>query len=133
GSPTDIYRHPQSKFVAEFVGQVTLMQVVPQGANRGHLEELGVVVPFEGRDKAHLVLRPEHIRRAGETGADSENIVEFAGKVIDSAFLGHCQSYMVRTAGGKVIEFQESHATSRPPLAVGSDVRVQFSMSDAVV
>lgn len=133
GTPTQIYRQPESKFVAEFVGQVTLVHVMPQGHGRGYLPELDVTVPYEGPNKACVVLRPEHIKRKDDAGHDPEMFVTFSGKITDSAFLGNSQSYMVRTKGGAVVEFQESHDKVRWPLAVDSEVHLQFSMADAVV
>jgi putative spermidine/putrescine transport system ATP-binding protein len=133
GTPTEIYRRPESKFVAEFVGQVTLVHVTPQGHGRGYLTEFDVTVPFEGRNKSCIVLRPEHIKRRDTIDHDPENLVTFSGALIDSAFLGNSQSYMVRTKSGTVVEFQESHNQARVPLTLGNEVHLQFSMADAVV
>ena len=133
GTPSQIYRQPESRFVAEFVGQVTMIRVTPEGNGRGCLKELAVTVPYRGNSSACLVLRPEHVKRKDAVSSpDLDAIITFTGTVIDSAFMGNFQNYMVKTKAGAVVQFVENHTRALSPLPEGSEVHLQFCMEDAV-
>ncbi|HLQ05928.1 MAG TPA: ABC transporter ATP-binding protein [Verrucomicrobiae bacterium] len=88
GTPRELYAHPASGFVADFVGEATFLAgvVVPEG-----LRALGGTVRCSLSDglalgeQGLLVLRPENITvRAAASGAPNE----FAGTLRVAAFLG---------------------------------------------
>jgi spermidine/putrescine transport system ATP-binding protein len=92
GSPNEIYEHPKSRFVAEFVGDInTLVGMVVDV--EGH--KTGVNVPTLGKtiwgvadDSLHVgqpaivCIRPEKLRTAEE----GEN--HFTGQIFDTTYLG---------------------------------------------
>jgi spermidine/putrescine transport system ATP-binding protein len=105
GTPTDVYHRPRTRFVAEFVGDATLVPAVAQTAAR---DALTVAVagagPVQTRhygdgriapgDHGYLALRPEHL------GITSPERGAFRGTVRDSIFLGSSTHYLVDVEGG---------------------------------
>jgi ABC-type Fe3+/spermidine/putrescine transport system ATPase subunit len=106
GTPTDVYNRPRTRFVAEFVGDATLVPAVVETVVGG--DELTVGVQGAGviHTRHHgegaltvgepglLALRPEHL-----VLTESGNGV-FAGTVRDQIFLGSSTHYLVDTDGG---------------------------------
>jgi spermidine/putrescine transport system ATP-binding protein len=106
GTPADVYNRPRTRFVAEFVGDATLVPAVVDRA--GSDDELTVTVPGTGAistrhyghgtlavgEAGHVALRPEHltITRPGDG--------VFAGTVRDEIFLGSSTHYLVDTDAG---------------------------------
>ena len=84
GAPTEIYERPRTRFVADFIGEINI------------LEEAG-------RARA---LRPEKIRLV-PAGARVSGTVETAN------FLGGSTLYRVRTADGRSLLVRETHAGER--------------------
>src|SRR5260370_34895613 len=86
GSPTEIHERPRTRFVADFIGEVNL------------LEEAG----------SPRALRPEKIRLVAAADARVAGIVETAN------FLGGATLYRVR-ADGRTFLAREAHAGERSP------------------
>jgi len=113
GSPREVYEYPASRFVADFVGSVNLLDIAalvagPTGwtceapALACRLRLPPAVLPG-GRAPVAVALRPEKVRlaAAGErAGAGAaENAV--AGKVEEIAYLGDATNYLIRTTSGE--------------------------------
>ena len=106
GTPTDVYNRPRTRFVAEFVGDATLVPAIVDHPGSG--DELTVAVPGAGvistrhhgdgtlaaGESGHVALRPEHLllTRHGDG--------VFAGTVRDQIFLGSATHYLVDTDTG---------------------------------
>ena len=90
GAPTEIYERPRTRFVADFIGEINI------------LEE-------PGRARA---LRPEKIRLVPD-GARVSGTVETAN------FLGGSTLLRVRTADGRSLLVRETHAGERPSRNAG--------------
>lgn len=94
-SPVDLYHHPRSRFVADFIGTSNLFDGV--AADGGvEVTGLGLVAATEpgpsGR-AATAVLRPEQVR-VSEAGTGT-----WDGVVQDAAFLGGRTTLAVRVPG----------------------------------
>jgi ABC-type Fe3+/spermidine/putrescine transport system ATPase subunit len=103
GAPTEIYERPRTRFVADFIGEINLLE---GGA----------------RPRA---LRPEKIRFVAAGDARLTGIVETAN------FLGGATLYRVQ-AGGRTYLARETHAGERSPRAPGDSVGLAWSDSDTV-
>ena len=99
GTPLDVYRHPNNRFVAEFVGTANFFEGVVQGLNgdEAHLdlsfgEFVGEAADSlrEGRSIGVLI-RPESLKKAD--AEDGANVVH--GKVTTAMFLGSVVRYEV--------------------------------------
>ncbi|HRD76028.1 MAG TPA: ABC transporter ATP-binding protein [Hyphomicrobiaceae bacterium] len=105
GPPKELYRNPANRFVADFVGTASFLDVtvVP---GRGYALKGGQVLAFDTdgspNGPVQLMLRPEQIALwppGHPTPAASEAI---AGKVREAHFLGAFTEYVVDVAGGTV-------------------------------
>ena len=127
GSPTEIYRRPQTRFVADFIGQANFVE----GTVRVHdgdnlvIDALGTTlkgpVPdgaLEPGDLATLVVRPEMVE-IDSPQAQVEGIVRRA------TYLGNVVEYDVDVEGHllSLVQYDPRHTTIHEE---GSPVRVRF-------
>jgi len=103
GAPTEIYERPRTRFVADFIGEINI------------LEEAG-------RARA---LRPEKIRLVSD-GARVSGTVETAN------FLGGSTLLRVGTADGRSLLVRETHAGVRASRMAGDPVGLAWNDADAV-
>ena len=115
GAPQEIYSRPTSRFVAEFMGEVNILPLGPEG-------------PLAARGGAggYLVVRPENLRRL-QTGEEAD--VAFEARVVNDYMLGSRMQYHLE-ADGLMLVAEETGAAAR--LQVGEVARVGFDMRDAV-
>jgi putative spermidine/putrescine transport system ATP-binding protein len=104
GAPTEIYERPRTRFVADFIGEINLLDV-------------------GGRPRA---LRPEKVRLV----APAEG--RLAGTVETANFLGGATLYRVRGADGRTLLARETHAGERSPRKPGDPVGLAWNDSDGV-
>ncbi|HEY3177244.1 MAG TPA: ABC transporter ATP-binding protein, partial [Casimicrobiaceae bacterium] len=135
GTAEDLYHHPATEFVAQFVGRVNLIEGVVQGIN-GRLATIAAlgraIVARSGPpnlvagDSVQIALRPEAIEIAQTSGAGS-----LQATVLSSVFLGDKVEYLVR-CGDETLQVARYNAGPTTPLAAGTAVALSFS-EDAVV
>ena len=99
-APSEIYERPNSRWVADFIGEVTLIEgMLADGAIETVLGRFRAAIPGGGkkRDTAWLALRPEKLRIAAErpTGGELNTI---AGTVFEIGYRGDMSIYKVRLA-----------------------------------
>ena len=107
GVPAEIYRHPATRFVADFIGEANLLPVEivgggPSGA-RARLGSVALPVPdgAVASGPATLVVRPEAIQiRPAGLAASPDGVL--AGQVRHTAYLGAAAEYAVDTEVGVV-------------------------------
>lgn len=110
GTPLEIYRQPQTPFVAEFIGTTNFLkgQVVEVGEHRlkVRVHDTIISLPLTGEHKpgeeVRMVLRPEMIRFAETKGEG-----KLTGKVQEVSFLGSMARYVVEMEGGDLISVDE--------------------------
>jgi len=105
GPPWDIYYHPRTPFMADFVGTVNLVKGVVESteADAAHVRvgDEVIVVPGDwsslraGRQVV-LSIRPESLGVAPADGAALHEGASFAGEVVRHTFLGRLMRYAVR-------------------------------------
>ena len=116
-TPDRIYEAPNSVYVADFIGDVNILDGVLKPVGEGLFElRLGegatsVVAasdrPFADGQTAHLAIRPEKvaIHSAEPTGVD--NLLK--GRVLDIAYLGNLSTYHVELPGGRIVKAQTAN------------------------
>lgn len=110
-TPPEIYEAPNSRWVADFIGEVNLIEgkvaednasaSVIESASMGRLRATSLGEAKQG-DAVWLALRPEKVRLWRERPAGAENCV--AGQVSDIAYLGDLSIYKVRLDSGFVMK-----------------------------
>ena len=101
GNPVEIYRFPNSKFVANFIGRANFIdgKVISQNTTELVANVMGKKIPlarsnfsFSEGDAIILIVRPEmmHIKKAGET---------YDGIIRTAVYLGNNIEYIVEVGG----------------------------------
>ena len=116
-TPADIYEYPNSVYVADFIGDVNIIEgtATPAGEDSYELKwaqgqppiTATSATPFSAGQKAHLAIRPEKVRISTERPEDAVNALQ--GKVLDIAYLGNLSTYHVELPGGQVIKAQTAN------------------------
>jgi iron(III) transport system ATP-binding protein len=125
GSPTEIYYHPNSEFVADFIGECNFL---PCTVSSIAGEEAEVVTngktvrvhsggAYAQGSSAKIVLRPEAIEIA------DQGILPC--KVELSCFMGSYQNYHVRV-GDTLIKIADNCPIGKKVFSVGDDAFISF-------
>ena len=140
--PGEIYESPGSRYVAEFIGDVNLIE-----ARAGRLEAGALALHWadgetfwadltsgevaEGQSVA-LAIRPEKVS-IGRDHPDAANAVR--GKIMDIAYLGATTTYHVEVADGRIIKALAANATQRSeqPFTWYEEVWLSWPTSRGVV
>ena len=100
-SPSVIYNHPKTEFIARFVGFENFMDLKPGSRDGIYALPDGSLIQAEGGRSGSSVracIRPEDILIVPE---GSEAVNPLSGEVMVSTFLGKRNQYNVRTAIGE--------------------------------
>jgi len=117
-TPAVIYEQPNSVYVADFIGDVNIIE----GAATLHPQGDGYSVAWaEGQPQFHaktnrsfapgqkcfLALRPEKVAISAEPPEEAANRIQ--GKIIDIAYLGNISTYHVRLPNGTMMKAQTAN------------------------
>jgi len=131
-TPQEIYERPNSRWVADFIGEVNLIEgrvidvgaagTVVVSAAAGRLRALSPGDAKPG-DIVWVALRPEKVRIAPEaSGRVEENCV--AGEVTDIGYLGDLSIYKVRLDSGTIMKTAVANVTRLVERPIAWDERV---------
>jgi ABC-type Fe3+/spermidine/putrescine transport system ATPase subunit len=128
GTPKELYRRPVNRFVADFVGRASFIDVARAADGRGWTTPDGAVIQVEdgeaGAGRYQAMLRPEAIvLERGGAGA-GQGVNRLPGRVEEGQYLGAHTEYAV-AAGGAILKVQ-----SPEDFETGTDVTVSFAPSD---
>lgn len=119
GTPAEIYGQPNSRFVAEFMGEVNLFRV-----EGGRIAELGAEAI--GVDDGFLVVRPEHLRKLDGGGSAD---VRFEAR-LDNDYMFGSRTQFHLSVGDEVL-IAELPATSAAALEVGEHGSWGFDLANS--
>ena len=133
--PPEIYEQPNSRWVAEFIGDVNLIEgrvvaseaggTVIAGSRAGRLRVSGAPAAQPG-DAVWIALRPEKVRLTLAPPPDvAENCV--AGQVWDIGYLGDLSIYKLRLDDGSMMQGAVANMTRLVERPIGWDDRVWLS------
>ena len=121
GTPDDLYRRPQSVFIAGFIGSPPINMVSGE-ARDGAVRVGPLTFPFEGAPGAVTVgLRPEHLRFTGSG---------VSGRIAQMEPMGREILYVVDTDIGYLRVLEPGSVAAH---AVGEPVSIGFSPDDSLV
>jgi putrescine transport system ATP-binding protein len=137
GTPPEIYEQPNSRWVADFIGDVNMIEgrvvataageVVIANEAAGRLRA-GTSLSSNVGDTVWLALRPEKLRMTSEPPARAEeNCV--AGRVWEIGYRGEYSLYKVRLEVGLVITAAVANMTRTIAQPIGLDDAVWLSWS----
>jgi len=105
GTPTEIYEKPRTRFVADFIGEINLLD-----------------------DSSRVrALRPEKIRLVVADGA------RLSGRIETANFVGDATLYRIRGDNGRTMLARETHAGERSRRQSGDRVGMAWNDDDAVM
>ena len=138
GTPAEIYERPASRYVADFVGDVNLIEgtvtalapaaVIDAGSVHVHAPTItGLTVG----QNVTVAIRPERLRFV-DGPTQRENIL--AGTVADVAYLGDVLLYRIRSDDGRVLKATMPNvAGAARTAALGARVHVAWPADAAIV
>ncbi len=116
-TPADIYEAPNSVYVADFIGEVNILEgtAKPTGKEMYEIQwadgqpplKAASAIPFSDGQACHLAIRPEKITISTDRPTEADNALQ--GKVLDIAYLGNISTYHVELAGGRIIKAQTAN------------------------
>ena len=134
GDPRSVYRCPENRFVASFVGEANLIPGTFLGSDgaigrlRTRLGELqatvGAVVPKQ-EAQAWCMVRPENLKLSG-TGQNC-----FEAVLQSSVYLGEVEQFVLDHDGIELKAMRAAPGQTPPP--IGERVQVHFDVEDAVM
>ncbi len=142
GTPSEVYETPANRFVADFIGNVNLMEGVLVEDEADHaLVRCADCIHFIGHGitgtqgmRVTVALRPEKIRLdgGGDPTSDTNGVV---GTVQDMAYFGGYTVYHLRLASGALLKVSASNTERHHDhaLRVGDTARATWSATAQVV
>jgi len=126
GSSEQLYEHPQTAFVAGFLGVSNLLSATVTGEDHVRLiDGSRVSVParvLAGRSgEVSIGIRPEKIH----LGSDEPN--QIAGTVAESAYIGVSTQYIVDTVAGSVTVYVQNARVGATAHAVGDPLTLSWN------
>jgi spermidine/putrescine transport system ATP-binding protein len=128
GAPEEVYREPQTEFVADFLGVTNLLDVECMASN-GSVRQvrfgeftLDAQAPTgHAAGPGRAVIRPEcvEVAEAGRTGPN-----RLPGMVDRTVFLGSTTKVMIRLPHGAVVQSLITNSTPPNDMAIGRPVTV---------
>ena len=115
-TPAQIYEAPNSVYVADFIGDVNIIQGSAEKAGDGYNVTYaeGVAplmaksaIELEHGQKCFVAIRPEKVAIHAEEPTDVANKVP--GQIIDIAYLGNLSTYHVKLANGQMVKAQTAN------------------------
>jgi putative spermidine/putrescine transport system ATP-binding protein len=120
GTPREIYERPANRFVAEFIGESTFVEIESKGGSCT-IGETNIPLPSGTRDGRHLMMvRPERLRLVDGVALAGE--VELAATVGDAVYQGDSLLIQAFLPGGQRLAVRAGTFPHLP--AAGSAIRI---------
>jgi iron(III) transport system ATP-binding protein len=127
GTPTEIYRHPQTRFIADFIGRANFITGIVKSQQDGQLDVdfFGHTMTVHAAESQYatgaevtVVVRPEMMEL-------NPSVAHVEGVVRTASYLGNVTEYEVEVAGQilALVESDPRHITIHQP---GEAVQVRF-------
>ena len=137
-TPDRIYETPNSVYVADFIGDVNIVEGTAAAKGDGKV----AIAWAEGQPdisasigeavapgtRVHFAIRPEKVAIASEKPEGRANVIE--GTVHDIAYLGNISTYKVEVAGGRMIKAQVANDRRIARRDISWDDKVWLSFTD---
>lgn len=136
-TPADIYEKPNSVYVADFIGDVNIIEGHATRAGDGYDITFALDAPtlhaktstdLGPEGKCALAIRPEKVSISAEKPSNPVNAVE--GQIMDIAYLGNISTYHVQLPGGQMIKAQAANTQRLERRQFTWEDRVWLSWTD---
>jgi spermidine/putrescine ABC transporter ATP-binding subunit len=138
--PSTLYEHPNSRFVAGFIGKVNLLEARVAGVSGGNLaveiDGMGrIEVPHDGAAAGEIgiAVRPEKTRLSKDRPEAGR--IALKGKVGDVAYYGNESHILLDTETGVQFTNTRQNETRRtdPAVLIGDELWISWSPEDTLV
>lgn len=132
GTPSEIYNHPVSRFVASFIGDTNIFAVHMSSSGRWEASDFpGMDIKLEPRGdrlEGYLVVRPENLRVIDDGAAPADNVIDC--KVRNAYSMGSRIQYQLISGKKEImLELTPRHDHGIKP---GDNVRLGWNAQDAI-
>ena len=134
GTPEEVYNHPQTKFVADFIGESNIIEGYIEHMTKDSIEvtmESGKAVIHESgyrlEEMVYLCVRPENLKIT----TDAVEGFRFRGQVREHIFIGSINKTMIELPNGQMLKAETPAEDALVP--VGTVVNVFWNPGKAVV
>ncbi|MEO1138272.1 MAG: ABC transporter ATP-binding protein [Pseudomonadota bacterium] len=136
-TPDRIYEMPNSVYVADFIGDVTILEGRTTKAHEGYEIEFAEGQPrlfaksdldLDQNQKAYIAIRPEKVSISAEKPDNVRNALR--GKILDIAYLGNLSTYHVELQNGQIVKAQTANTRRLANRAFTWEDDVWLSWSD---
>ena len=133
GGPRDMYEHPQTAFVADFIGSLNALELTVHELVGGYAvmrlgEKERIVVAVDpgvrAGDTFRVAVRPERVRVGPVDGSTGEGGSLLEGTVTEIVYLGMYTQLHVETHVGRVLSHR---LADEPTVAISQGARVVVS------
>ncbi len=136
-TPAEIYEAPNSRFVADFIGDVNILEGKVKAAGNGRVEIAGEDFTVRALGDTQLAIgasagfaiRPEKLKISRTAPADA-TINASEGEIWDIAYLGDMTVFHVRLPSGKVVKTSMLNAQREVENPIGYDEKVWVSFAE---
>jgi spermidine/putrescine transport system ATP-binding protein len=136
GTAEEVYEHPQTRFVAAFIGDTNLLEGAVTATSGGEVAvqaqglELSAraETPLAAGDLVAVSIRPERITLSAERDETAGHA--YLASVVDIIYTGSRRRYVVRLENGLELKV-DSHSVTAADWAVGNGVWASWSAQDA--
>jgi spermidine/putrescine transport system ATP-binding protein len=124
GTPTDLYEHPRTAFVARFLGVSNMLEGTADGDGTVRLSD-GTVLRAPAaagrRGPVAVGIRPEKIRLS----QSDENVL--AGEIAERSYIGVSTQYLVKTKAGTITVYVQNADPGTGAYKPGDQVALSWS------
>ena len=142
-TPDRIYETPSSVYVADFIGDVNIIEgrATPTDEGQIRIDWAEGQPPlfatssqrFDAGQTCYLAIRPEKVVISAEHPQSADNVLK--GKVLDIAYLGNLSTYHVELPNGTVIKAQSANTRriARRSFTWGDEVWLSWTATAGVL
>ena len=140
-SPTELYENPNSRFCADFIGKINLLEAEVAGVEDGRLlveikgEGRKIKLPYEGeaQGKIGIAIRPEKLRQSKAEPA--REAITLPVKITNMVYYGNTSHIYMETARGLslTVDFRNEARTPEPAIIIGNEMWVSWQPEDTLV
>ena len=134
GTPEEVYNHPETKFVADFIGESNIIEGYIENMTDDSIEvtmESGKAIIHESgyrmEEMVYLCIRPENLKISTE----AKEGFRFRGQVKEHIFIGSTNKTMIEMPNGQMLKSVTPAEDELIP--VGTAVNVFWNPGKAVV
>ena len=136
-TPQGIYNKPENKFVADFIGESTMLPMKRNSSGDLFYNDLLIASNYSGpsNEELLLVIRPERLFVANESNKDSDNTIIFTGLISEFVYQGETAFALVSISDQHdlSIRFGTDSSGSQNLIKQGATLKLGLKRSEIII